>query len=35
VAHIYEHLAEAAFEMMERNLSAAIPDRAEDALTAA
>jgi nicotinamidase-related amidase len=35
VAHIYEHLAEAAFEMMERNLDASIPERAEDALRVA
>jgi nicotinamidase-related amidase len=32
VAHIYEHLAQAAFEMMERNLGARIPERAEGAL---
>jgi nicotinamidase-related amidase len=28
VAHIYEHLAEAAFEMMERNLRASVPEAA-------
>jgi nicotinamidase-related amidase len=35
VAHIYEHLAAAAFEMLERNLEASAPERADGALTTA
>ena len=35
VAHIYEHLAGAAFEMMERNMGASAPERADGALTTA